>query len=556
MFSVARFAIYLVFSSLIVACGGGGGGDDNSGAPAAPVVSQGRFIDAAVEGLAYTSGAQSGITDANGAFQYENGKTVRFTIGDIVIGEALGDSVMTPVTLVSGSDASHPTVVNIAALLLTLDDDGNPDNGIRISETVRDLASGMSVNFAQTTTAFVADGGIQTVVSQLTAATVAGARVLVSSSFATSHLSNSIWALYAGEYTGTISGDDSGTWSSTIRSNGSITASGRTQNSGAITASGQLTTDGTLTFATGRASSGAVFSGSTMSDGVVTGTWRNGADSGTFSGKRTDSSGGNTGGVTGPPITAGPRMVVIPAGTFTMGASVDERGSSSHERPQRQVSIQSFAMSETEVTFDDYKQYTDSQGLTLPDDLGWGTGTRPVVNVSWIDIQGYIMWLNGQTGRTYRLPTEAEWEYAARAGTTTPFSGGTGTCITTDDANYNGRFDYNNCGANTGVDRGQTVEVKSFAPNAFGLYDVMGNVWEWVQDCLHDDYTNAPTDGSAWESANSGDCSRRMLRGGSYVDFPTDLRSAHRISYDDPSGGRDPASSRFGNYGFRLAQDL
>lgn len=249
-------------------------------------------------------------------------------------------------------------------------------------------------------------------------------------------------------------------------------------------------------------------------------------------------------------------MVVIPAGTFTMGASVDERGSSSRERPQRQVSIQSFAMSETEVTFDDYKQYTDSQGLTLPDDLGWGTGTRPVVNVSWIDIQGYIIWLNGQTGKTYRLPSEAEWEYAARAGTTTPFSGGTGTCITTDDANYNGRFDYNNCGANTGVDRGQTVEVKSFAPNAFGLYDVMGNVWEWVQDCLHDDYTNAPTDGSAWESANSGDCSRRMLRGGSYIDFPDSLRSAKRISYDDPSGGRDPASSRFGNYGFRLAQDL
>jgi formylglycine-generating enzyme required for sulfatase activity len=135
-----------------------------------------------------------------------------------------------------------------------------------------------------------------------------------------------------------------------------------------------------------------------------------------------------------------------------------------------------------------------------------------VINVSWDDARAYADWLSDQTGQRYRLPTEAEWEYAARAGTTTPFW--TGDCIHTDQANYDGNYDYNGCGAKTGVHRGQTVPAGSLPANAFGLHEIAGNVWEWVEDCWHSSYAGAPTDGSAWVEADGGECSR-VVRGGS-----------------------------------------
>ncbi len=199
------------------------------------------------------------------------------------------------------------------------------------------------------------------------------------------------------------------------------------------------------------------------------------------------------------------------------------------------VTIKPFKLSKYEITFDQYDAYANSVGGgDLPDDGGWGRGNRPVLNVSWDDVQGYISWLNQQTGKQYRLPSEAEWEYAARAGSQTEYSWG--NAIGDNQANCDG------CGSRW--DKRQTAPVGSIRPNAFGLYDMHGNVWEWVQDCYHDSYRGAPTDGSAWLG---GDCSRRVSRGGSWFYVPVDMRSAFRY--------RVTPASRFLNYGFRLAHD-
>src|SRR5262249_7987984 len=149
---------------------------------------------------------------------------------------------------------------------------------------------------------------------------------------------------------------------------------------------------------------------------------------------------------------------------------------------------------------------------------------RPVINVSWDDTQQYVKWLSGKTGKTYRLLTGAEWEYVARAGTTTPFWWG--SSISPSQANYAG--DYTYAGGPKGEYRGKTVAVDSFAPNPWGLYNVHGNVWEWVQDCWNDSYDGAPTDGSVWAT---GDCGRRVVRGGSWYGSPWALRAAIRNGY-------------------------
>ncbi|MDX1654601.1 MAG: formylglycine-generating enzyme family protein [Candidatus Competibacteraceae bacterium] len=239
----------------------------------------------------------------------------------------------------------------------------------------------------------------------------------------------------------------------------------------------------------------------------------------------------------------GPEMVALPAGTFIMGSPEEEPGRSPAEGPQHQVNIRPFAIGRTEVTFAEYEAFAQAMGRESPGDEGWGRGRRPVINVSWNDAVAYAQWLSDQTGERYRLPSEAEWEYAARAGTRTPFW--TGACIHTDQANYDGNYDYNDCGADTGVYRQQTVEAGSLPGNPWGLYEVAGNVWEWVQDCWHDDYQGAPQDGSAWEEPG---CARRVVRGGGWFNIPENLRSANR-DRDAP----DVASS---NQGFRLARDL
>ena len=159
-----------------------------------------------------------------------------------------------------------------------------------------------------------------------------------------------------------------------------------------------------------------------------------------------------------------------------------------------------FAVSKYEVTFEDYDRFTYPNRV---DDNGWGRGARPVINVSWDDAQEYVGWLSGQTGQSYRLLSGSEWEYVARAGTSTAYSWG--NAIGSNRANCVG------CGSQW--DGSQTAPAGSFSANAYGVHDMHGNVWEWVEDCWNGSYAGAPSDGSAWRS---GDCSVRVLRGGSW----------------------------------------
>ena len=228
-----------------------------------------------------------------------------------------------------------------------------------------------------------------------------------------------------------------------------------------------------------------------------------------------------------------PDMVVIPAGSYRRGC-LARRGCRDDERPVRNVRIRGFALSKHEISFDYYDAFAHATGRPLPDDEGWGRGDRPAVNVSWQDAAAYAGWLASETGDRYRLPTESEWEYAARAGTETAY--GWGDRLVPDRANCDG------CGVSA-VD--QTAPVGTFDPNPWGLHDMHGNVWEWVRDCWNETYRSAPVDGTAWERDG---CSRRVLRGGAWLNTPASLRTAIR--------NRLPPGSRNGAAGFRVARDL
>jgi formylglycine-generating enzyme required for sulfatase activity len=225
-----------------------------------------------------------------------------------------------------------------------------------------------------------------------------------------------------------------------------------------------------------------------------------------------------------------PEMVVLPAGEFMMGSPERERGRDRNEGPQRKVAIASFAMGKHEVTFAQWDACVAEGGCThKAGDEGWGRGTRPVINVSWHDAKAFVAWLTKKTGKTYRLPTEAEWEYAARGVTKAeaPYSAfSTGATINYQQANYDANFRYGE-GGQPGIFRQKTVVVGTFRKNAFGLHDMHGNVWEWVQDCYRDSYEGAPTDGSAVAAPN---CRLRVLRGGAWNYHPQLLRSAYRYA--------------------------
>jgi len=231
-----------------------------------------------------------------------------------------------------------------------------------------------------------------------------------------------------------------------------------------------------------------------------------------------------------------PAMVVIPAGEFTMGSPSTEPGRNDDESPQHAVTItKPFAVSKFVVTFADWDACVRVGGCPEVSDSEMGRANKPVINTAWEDARRYAAWLSRMTGQPYRLLTEAEWEYAARAGSTTTYYWG--------DAIGKGNANCDGCG--TKWDNQQTSPVGSFKPNAFGLYDMAGNVWQWVQDCYHADYNGAPTDGSAWIT---GDCSRRANRGGSWYSYSRPLRSAARVR--GFPGNRD-----FG-LGFRIARNL
>ena len=221
----------------------------------------------------------------------------------------------------------------------------------------------------------------------------------------------------------------------------------------------------------------------------------------------------------------GPLMVEIPPGRFLMGSPSDEPERFDDEGPQHEVIIQhSFALGVCAVTFTDYDLFCQTTQREFPEDESWGRAKRPVINVSWQDAQKYCAWLSGQTGCLHRLPSEAEWEYACRAGTQTPFS--FGGSITPEQVNYDGNYAYT--GGNKGQYREKTVPAQSLPANLWGLHEMHGNVWEWVQDAWHGNYQGAPSDGSAWESAGAG----RVLRGGSWDYDARGCRSACRLNYD------------------------
>jgi formylglycine-generating enzyme required for sulfatase activity len=237
-----------------------------------------------------------------------------------------------------------------------------------------------------------------------------------------------------------------------------------------------------------------------------------------------------------------PAMVLIPGGSFLMGSPAGETDRDSDEGPQQRVTIAPFAAGRFDVTFAQWDACVAGGGCNgyRPSDDGWGRGDRPVIEVSWQDARSYVDWLSQRTGKRYRLLTEAEWEYAARAGTTTAFS--TGRMITPEQAQY----DWSYAGSSTrSSGPGRTAPVGQFPPNGFGLYDMHGNAWEWVQDCFRDTLSGQPEGGKAYEG---GDCTLRVLRGGSWDSIPRGLRSAFRAT--STPGGR---GSRVG---FRVARTL
>ncbi len=210
----------------------------------------------------------------------------------------------------------------------------------------------------------------------------------------------------------------------------------------------------------------------------------------------------------------GPKMVVIPPGRFRMGC-VSNIGCEKDEKPVQEVRIGSFALSKYEVTFEEYDHFTDATGRESANDEDWERGRRPVINVSWDDAVAYTQWLSFKTGKGYRLPSEAEWEYAARTGSVTKYNWG-------DKIDHN-RANCKNCGSQW--DNQKTAPVGSFEANGWGLHDMHGNVQEWVQDCWRDNYKESSVDGYAWESK---DCGQHVVRGGSWNSNQSDLRSANR----------------------------
>ena len=249
-----------------------------------------------------------------------------------------------------------------------------------------------------------------------------------------------------------------------------------------------------------------------------------------------------------------PVMVVVPPGSYMMGSPANETDRNDDEGPRHRVTIgYPLAVGIYEVTFAEWDACVAGGGCGgyRPDSEGWGRGSLPVIDVSWLDAREYVRWLSLETGEGYRLLSESEWEYVARAGTET--------------ARYWGESESGQCRNANGYDRTRKVEhdyaylsfadcsdgyvytapVGTYSANAFGLHDVLGNVWEWTEDCWNESYKGAPPDGRVWRS---GGCAARVLRGGSWIDGPRHLRSAVRNWYS--AGDRD------GFNGFRVARTM
>ncbi len=227
----------------------------------------------------------------------------------------------------------------------------------------------------------------------------------------------------------------------------------------------------------------------------------------------------------------GPVMVELPAGEYLMGSPGNSLNFD--EGPRHNVTLPAFSISKNEITFADYDKFARSTGRRMPYDESWGRGDRPVINVSWNDAQAYTSWLSKKTGKHYRLPTEAEWEYAARAG-----SDEKAWWDSNADVKQANCF---NCGNEWAGQR--TVPAGTFMANGFGLHDMAGNVQEWTEDCYRAGYAGAPVDGSAWLMP---ECTQRSVRGGSYTNPLDSLRNGKRSQYDQ--------DTRLDNLGFRVVR--
>jgi formylglycine-generating enzyme required for sulfatase activity len=225
-----------------------------------------------------------------------------------------------------------------------------------------------------------------------------------------------------------------------------------------------------------------------------------------------------------------PEMIALPAGAFRMGSNA-----LSYEKPVHLVTIaKPFAIGVTPITLADWSRCVTDGGCKYSPILQNGAPERPVTNIGWSDAHEYAAWLSKKTGKSYRLPSEAEWEYAARGGTTTNFYWGNTVGV--------GNANCADCGANVGR---QSMPVKSFSPNGFGLYDMAGNAAEWIEDCWNQNYKGAPSDGSAW---TRGACEQRVLRGGSFDSASNAIKVSSRFRYD--------ADVRYYANGLRVVRDM
>ena len=246
-----------------------------------------------------------------------------------------------------------------------------------------------------------------------------------------------------------------------------------------------------------------------------------------------------------------PELVIVPAGEFQMGSRGSEEGRNGDESPVHVVTFERpFAIGKYEVTFDEWDACVAEKVCEAVPDEGWGRGRRPVLYVNFKMAGDYARWLSGKTRQTYRLPSEAEWEYAARGGSTTPWFWGEDSkqaCVFGNVGDQTVKPEHPDWPLHDCTDGfAKTSPVGSFKPNGFGLHDTAGNVWEWVEDCYNPTYEGAPKDGRAWLA---GDCARRVDRGGGWYNKPSAVRSALRYAGDD--------SSRQNNtLGFRVVREL
>ncbi len=240
-----------------------------------------------------------------------------------------------------------------------------------------------------------------------------------------------------------------------------------------------------------------------------------------------------------------PKMVVLPQQSFMMGSPNGEKGRSKNEGPRRKVTIAyPLAVAKFEISFDEWDACLEDGGCRghKPEDEGRARGTLPVIDVDWFDAHAYIEWLNHKTGKKYRLLTEAEWEYAAKAGADTTYSWGA------EASHEHANYGQDECCGTLVKGRDQwefTSPQGSFPPNAFGLHDLSGNLWEWVEDCWSEDPSKGPTDGSA---RMDGECALRIMKGGSWASMPVRIRAAFRDAFGPDDRGNI--------IGFRVARTL